>query len=223
MREIKHIVSLGTLCHTSRMMQRIHVKKVSYPFDWIFTDENIVIDMLEDNFNKLMDKSYYQDAVHKFSERMCGHSYYHEDLFFHKNPRNDDDYQYYQRCIGRFKDMLKDGGQKLFIIMYSPQSTKHPSDVSKMFEDNMNKEDIIINLKERGVKLNNVLMKHTNNFKLLVVMNFGNNLNQSFNMEVQHKIHFLTLNTLSDSTGVTFKNNSDNLYYSGLMCEHFLR
>jgi hypothetical protein len=227
MKEIKYIVSLGTLCHTAREMQRILVKKVSYPFDWMFTDEKILIDVLEDDFNKFMDKSYYQDVAHKFIERSCGHSFYHEDFFFHKNPRNDDDYQYYQRCIGRFKDMLKDDGDKLFILMYSPQSTKHPSDVYKMFEDNMSKKDIIINLKERGHSLNNILMKHTHNYKLLVVMNFGDNVEQSFTMEHDSNIRFLTLNTLSQSTGVTFKDNNDNLFFdnlfiSGTLDEHFI-
>jgi hypothetical protein len=28
---------------------------------------------------------------------------------------------------------------------------------------------------------------------------------------------------LSESTGVTFKDNMDNLFFSGLMCEHYLK
>jgi hypothetical protein len=223
MKGYKYVCSLGTLCHPTRMMQRIHVKDVSYPFDWLFTDENIVIDILEDNFAKFMDKTYYTDVKHKFSERTCGHTHYHEDFFFHKNPRNEDDYNYYQRCINRFKLMMVDSQQKLFIMMYTPQSTKHPSDVYQMFEDNMNKEDIIANLKERGIKLNNTLMKYTNNFNLLVVMNFGGNDFQSYDMEHHDNIRFLTLNTLSFSTGVTFNDKNDNVYFSGIMCEHFLK
>lgn len=220
---IQHFISLGTLCHPARMLQRIHVKNVSYPFDWMFTDENVVIDILNDDFNKFMDKSYYGDVKNKFSERTCGHSLYHEDFFFHKNPRNEDDYLYYQRCINRFKGMLRDPGGKLFIMMYAPGSTKHPTDVYKMFEDGSSKEDIISNVKLRAHNLNNTLMNYTSNYKLLVVMNFGNNDKQSFEMQNWSNIDFLTLNTLSESTGVTFKDNADNLYFSGLMCEHYLR
>lgn len=220
---IQHFISLGTLCHPARMLQRIHVKNVSYPFDWMFTDENVVIDILNDDFNKFMDKSYYGDVKNKFSERTCGHSLYHEDFFFHKNPRNEDDYLYYQRCINRFKGMLRDPGEKLFIMMYSPGSTKHPTDVYKLFNEEYHTETILNNLRLRGENLNNTLMKFTNNYKLLIVMNFGNNEKQSFQMVHHGNIHYLTLNTLSESTGVTFKDNADNLYFSGIMCEHYLK
>lgn len=220
---IQHFISLGTLCHPARMLQRIHVKNVSYPFDWMFTDENVVIDILNDDFNKFMDKSYYGDVKNKFSERTCGHSLYHEDFFFHKNPRNEDDYLYYQRCINRFKGMLCDPGEKLFIMMYSPGSTKHPTDVYKLFNEEYHTETILNNLRLRGENLNNTLMKFTNNYKLLIVMNFGNNEKQSFQMVHHGNIHYLTLNTLSESTGVTFKDNADNLYFSGIMCEHYLK
>ncbi len=220
---IQHFISLGTLCHPARMLQRIHVKNVSYPFDWMFTDENVIIDILNDDFNKFMDKSYYGDVKNKFSERTCGHSLYHEDFFFHKNPRNEDDYLYYQRCINRFKGMLRDPGEKLFIMMYSPGSTKHPTDVYKLFNEEYHTETILNNLRLRGENLNNTLMKFTNNYKLLIVMNFGNNEKQSFQMVHHGNIHYLTLNTLSESTGVTFKDNADNLYFSGIMCEHYLK
>ncbi len=220
---IQHFISLGTLCHPARMLQRIHVKNVSYPFDWMFTDENVIIDILNDDFNKFMDKSYYGDVKNKFSERTCGHSLYHEDFFFHKNPRNEDDYLYYQRCINRFKGMLCDPGEKLFIMMYSPGSTKHPTDVYKLFNEEYHTETILNNLRLRGENLNNTLMKFTNNYKLLIVMNFGNNEKQSFQMVHHGNIHYLTLNTLSESTGVTFKDNADNLYFSGIMCEHYLK
>lgn len=225
MSSIKHFCSLGTLCHTARMMQRVHIKPVSYPFDWLFTDENIIINILEDNFTKFLDKSFYCDVKNKFSDRTCGHKLYHEDFFFHKNPRNDNDYEYYLRTIDRFKKMLRDPNEKLFIITYAPEKTKHSSDVFKIFEKIgiENKKDIILNLKERAKKLNNTLINLTNNYKLLVVMNFGGNDVQSFEMELMGNIHFLTLNTLSYSNGVEFTNNNDNLFFSGIICEHYFR
>jgi hypothetical protein len=107
--------------------------------------------------------------------------------------------------------------------MYTPGSTKHPSDVYKLFENGSSKDGIILDLKGRGENLNNTLMNFTNNYKLLVVMNFGDNDKQSFEMEHSGNIHYLTLNTLSESNGVTFKDNSDNLFFSGIMCEQYLR
>ena len=222
---IKHFCSLGTLCHPTRMMQRLHIKPVSYPFDWIFCDEDIIVDVLEDDFNKFMDKSYYLDLKNNFNDPSCGcgHSYYHEDFFFHKNPRNEEHYAYYQRCIDRFKKMLKVYDEKMFIMMYTPETTQHPKDVYQLFENGMSKEDIISNIKSRVIKLNETLRKHTSNFILLVIINFGDNTEQTFKMEHLENIHYLTLNTLSHSTGVTFRNNADNLFLSGIVCEHYFK
>lgn len=223
MGEIKHFCSLGTICHTARMMQRVHVKRVSYPFDWIFTDDEIIIDILNDDFNKFLDKSYYTDVKNKYSERTCGHTFYHEDFFFHKNPRNEEDHLYYQRCVERFRDLTKNGESKLFIMMFSPESTNHPTYMGEKFKNGIDKEVIIQELKQRGRKLNEVLRTKTSNYKLLIVMNFGNNPSQSFNMEWEGNLHFLTLNTLSHSGGVTFNDNMDNLFYSGIISEHYFR
>lgn len=204
-------------------MQRIHVKKVSYPFDWIWTDDTIIVDMIEDDFAKLLDKSYYVEPVHKFSERMCGHTYYHEDLFFHKDPRNEEDHQYYHRCVDRFKEMVKSPEEKLFIMMFSPFVTKYPIDLHEMIERGDDKSLIIERMKQKGRNVMNALEKITNNHKLCVVMNFGDNERQTFKMEHEGRIDFLELNTLSHSNGVTFIDNADNLYFSGLMCEHYRR
>ena len=219
---IKQFCSLGTLCHTARMMQRIHVKNTSYPFDWMFTDEEVLIDILGDDFNKFMDKSYYGEVAHKFGDRCAGHSLYHEDFFFHKNPRNQDDYEYYQRCIDRFKGLLVNPEMKLFITFYAPQLTTHPKEVYKLFARNASKDEIINDVKVRSSNLNNILMNHTFNYKLLTVLNFGGNTEQSFNMDKNGNMDFLTLNTISHSNGVEFQGNNDNLFFSGIMCEHYL-
>lgn len=219
MGEIKHFCSLGALCYTVRMIQCIHVKKVFYPFNWIFTDEEVIIDILNDDF----DKSYYTDVKDKFIGRGCEYSYYYEDFLFHKNPRNEDDYLYYQRCIERFRDLMKNGESKLFIMKFSPEQTNHPTQVGEMFKNGIDKEVIIQELKQRGRRLNEVLGTKTSNYKLLIVMNFGNNPSQSFNIECEGNLHFLTLNTLSYGNGVTFSDNTDNLFYSGIMTEQYFR
>ena len=222
---IQYFCSLGTICHPARLLQRIHVKNVSYPFDWLFTDEKIIIDVLNNDFNKFMDKSYYSDAAHNFNDNGCGHSEYHEDFFFHKNPRKEEDYLYYQRCITRFKDMLHDNAEKLFIMMYAPGLTKHPTEVYKLFEQEVSKEDIIADIRLRGQNLNSTLMNFTNNYKLLIVMSFGNNDKQSFELDRNGSVDYLILNTLAESTGVTFKDThtADNSLLSGIICEYYFK
>jgi len=220
-----YVCSLGTLCHTGRFMQRLRIKNTSYPFDWVFSDSDIIIDCLKDDFNKFLDPSYYVDVKNNYNSNSCGHSLYHEDFFFHKNPRNNDDYQYYLRCVDRFKKLCNGGGRKLFIIFFSPESTKHPKDLSDLFESGQSKDEIINTMKLKGRELNTELCKHASNYKLLVIMNFGNNETQSYEMEPEGSIDFLTLNTKFPSKGVTFNEgwttnrDPDNYYLSGLFSE----
>jgi hypothetical protein len=223
---IKHVCSLGTICHTGRLMQRIHLKKVSYPFDWVFSDEKIIVDCLSTRFEKFLDKSYYVDVAHPYHEKSCGHSLYHEDFFFHKDPRRDDDYEYYKRCVDRFNNLCQVNESKLFILMYSPQTTRHPEDLYRLFEQELPKEQIIEEIKDRGRMLNLELRKHAIQYRLLIIMNFGGNETQSYDMITEGVIDFMELNTISPSQGVTFNDGTyntnrhpDNYYISGLMNE----
>ena len=58
MLEINYTCSLGNLCHGSQILKRNNYKKCSYPFDWIFSNYDIIINCLEDDFNIFLDKSY---------------------------------------------------------------------------------------------------------------------------------------------------------------------
>ncbi len=59
--EINNVCSLGTLCHTATLLKRNNLKISSYPFDWIFSNINIIIDCIEDDFNSFLDKKYYKN------------------------------------------------------------------------------------------------------------------------------------------------------------------
>ena len=207
--------SFGTTCHTARMMQRMNIKKVSYPFDWIFSDESMIQEIIQDDFQKFINPKYFIEPKNKYSEKQCGHKIYHEDLFFHKNPRKKEDYDYYLRCIDRFKNLLKSPEQKHFFLFYSPQNTNHP----KYLNGNQNEEII----KNKVIKFNEFLKTKTYNYKMICLIIHGENKQQEFKLELNEEVNFFSIKTLSNSLGVTFQNNADNIYLSGLMCEHFLK
>jgi hypothetical protein len=56
---IKYVCSLGPRCHTASFLKRNHLKKASYPFDWIFSDIDMITHCLEDDFNIFLDKQYF--------------------------------------------------------------------------------------------------------------------------------------------------------------------
>ena len=104
MEEINYTCSLGSLCHSAQILKRNEYKLCSYPFDWIFLNYYNILDCIQDNFNIFLDKSYYINI----SESKCGHLKYHDCMFNHHNPLiNIDHYNYYKRCVDRFKILLQ--------------------------------------------------------------------------------------------------------------------
>ena len=50
MLDINHVCSLRSLCHSSQILKRNKYKLCSYPFDWIFSNCDTIIDCLENDF-----------------------------------------------------------------------------------------------------------------------------------------------------------------------------
>ena len=59
--EISYVCSLGSCCHTAELIKRRGYKMESYPFDWLFSDIDIVTKCINDNFETLLDKKKYVD------------------------------------------------------------------------------------------------------------------------------------------------------------------
>jgi hypothetical protein len=201
--EINFVCSLGTICHTAMCVQRLQWKVTSYPFDWIFTDEKIVKHCLMDDFKTFLNPLYYIDYPIPCTDK-CGHSLYHPIMFNHRNPKNEKDYQYYQRCVQRFRDTLSNPLPKLFILGYYNIN-------------NFCLEEHIQKAYECRVELST----HTNNYTLLVILNIVGN-SQNHYLYVLQNILFLELHTLSKSGGVSFLEESDNMYLENLLKKLFV-
>ena len=121
-------------------------------------------------------------------------------MFQHHNPLiNKDNYNYYVRCVNRFQNLLLKQELKLFIIIIP----------------NMNNIDE--NVKKKILEFNNKFSKHTTNYILLVIFNISEKENNNHNFIYNNNIHFLELHTLSNSNGVIFLNNNDNIYLNNLI------
>ena len=195
MEEINYTCSLGSLCHSSQILKRNNLKLCSYPFDWIFSDWYNIIHCIEDNFNIFLDKSYYINI----SRSRCGHSKYNSCMFNHHNPLiNIGHYNYYVRCVDRFKNLLQKQQHKLFIMTF------------------VNMNNIDENIKNNIIDFNNKFSKYTSNYTLLVIFNISNKHHHHI-FTYNDNIHFLELYTLSDSNGLQFKNNDDNIYLDSII------
>jgi hypothetical protein len=196
MLEINYTCSLGPFCHSSQILKRNNLKVCSYPFDWIYSNCENVIHCIEDNFNIFLDKSYYINL----SETQCGHSKYNGSMFNHHNPLiNFDNYNYFVRCVDRFKNLLEKREHKLFIMTFINMDST---------------ENVIM---EYIADFNNKFSKYTSNYTLLVIFNISNKEVNHHTFTYFDNIHFLELHTLSVSGGSGFYNDDDNVYLDDII------
>ena len=196
MLEINYTCSLGLLCHSSQILKRNKYKLYSYPFDWIFSNMDNIIDCIENKFTVFLDKSYYINI----SETKCGHSKYNQNMFNHHNPLiNIEHYNYFIRCIDRFNNLLQKQEHKLFMMIF------------------INMNNISENIKNKIIEFNNTLSKYTFNYTLFVIFHIKNKEQNDSIFTYIDNIHFLELHTLSKSNGVEFIDNNDNLYLDDII------
>jgi hypothetical protein len=121
-------------------------------------------------------------------------------MFNHHNPlNNENDYNYYIRCINRFKQLLLYEEQKLFIMLFN-----NMDNIEEKFKNNI-------------IDFNNKFSKYTKNYKLLVICQIKNKNNNYHTFIHNDNIDFLELHTLSDSNGKDFKNGIDNNYLNNII------
>jgi hypothetical protein len=197
--EIKYVCSLGPWCHIASLLKKNNLKLASYPFDWIFSNQDTIIHCLEDNFKTFLDKSNYIDI----SDTKCGHTVYHPEMFNHHNLlRNENDYNYYIRCSYRFQHLLKCDEPKLFI--------------TGCFNMNVIDESVTNSM----IFFNTKLSKHTQNYTLLVIFHLPNKKNNHV-FTYKDNIHFLELHTLTRSHGIFFDNENDNTYLDNILMQTY--
>lgn len=113
-------IGLGQNCNASWYLKATDNKRASYPFDWIFTTPEFILDMLNDDFEKLLDRK--QLIPHGMD---AGHEYYHEWLFGHRNPASSDgDYAFLERCVARWRELMQSQKPVMFVSVILNESDK---------------------------------------------------------------------------------------------------
>ena len=199
---IKHICSLGRNCHSASLIKRNGWKKESFPFDWIFTNLNMIKHCMQDDFKILLDKQYYPDKNPDAWQQ--SHTFYHpfsdDRTFNHHNPLVEKDYQYFKRGVSRFRNLLK--SNDFFVFLYME----------------VNSDPINNTFKEKIIEFNTSLKKKANNYALIcIVQSVGKT--QSYKFDSIDNIHFIDLTTISNSNGKEFIINEDNLFLDKLLRE----
>lgn len=205
--------SLGSGCNSSHVFKRLELKTESYPFDWINSSTEVVRDCIKDDFNKFLDRSLYSPAENLWDDdRVCYHDFYKpfltqdghpaKKIFFrHRDPlHNKNDYDYYQRCVERFRDVLISEEHKVFLVLY------------------INKNNDITDSITDGLLLSKFLEDYTSNFTLIAVHQetTGHRSHRFIN---GNNLKFIQLTTLSFHHGGGCEDPSDDLYLDEIIKE----
>jgi hypothetical protein len=202
---IHHVCSLGTLCLSAQLCKDIQLKLESYPFDWIFSSFETITHCINDDFKTFLDKSYYTDVKDKLlGHRQCGHTLYHPNMFNHHDLRTDADYNYYKRCIERFKQLLRVNTNKLFVVAFDNQS-KNNCDA----------------IKDQVFKLNKFLKTLTHNYYILAVIHILEQDNTYHTITNNENIKFLELYAKSASYGTGFDDRNEYDYLQKTILDNY--
>lgn len=197
--KFKHACSIGNYCFSSALLNVLEIRKMALPFDWLFTTPKATVEILNNDFSDFLNKDYIVDIgdVSPMNGNQAGHSLYHKNFFNHKDPRNEVDYEYYVRCIDRFRDFIKLEGKKLFICSYK--------NLDKKMDDTL-MWDIF--------ELNKTLRSITKDYHLLCHINYPNSKERKTEITEIGDVTFFEMHTKLDNHGLGYGDDGDSkLFY----------
>ena len=206
-------VSIGENCNSAWYLKETNNKNSSYPYDWIFSSPEIIIDTLNDNFEKFLDKKLITSLG-----KNAGHEYYHSSLFNHRNPLlSDNDYHYYKRSTQRLIDLFNNKTPVVFICTVLNEYEKRTS-----WYNGFNKK--IKRPKKQTLAdfmvLIDLILSKNSEAKFFFIEQYTE---KEIEMSVEHStknIFWIKYCSLGRNNGVKYKNSLDDtimkIIYSGL-------
>lgn len=192
------IASLGSFCITSSILKYFGLKSASMPFDWLFAAPDAVIDCLENDFVHFLDRDQHVSLTEHAGKNSAGHLRYDRDvyaegMFNHRDITEDEHYDYYLRCVERFRALLASDRDKLFILI-----------CDRLGEDQTLFHRVSALLRERTVKshLIAISLHHISHTPACL---------QIYKMHDEDGHRFYKFGASSPHDGVQFQDDLDNL------------
>jgi hypothetical protein len=196
--EFKHACPIGNYCFSSAVLNVLKIRDKALPFDWLFTTPKYTCEILKDDFKEFLNKEHYvdiHDVAIEHGGRQAGHALYHKNLFNHKNPREKVDYDYYVRCVERFREFLKTDEKKLFICSYKNTFKKIDEIKSEIFE------------------LHKALSEKTQNFHILCHANYPYHMDVRSVITEVDDVTFFELYSRGENHGLGYNVPTDTIEF----------
>jgi hypothetical protein len=208
----EQFVSLGENCSTAWYLKQSGLKKASYPFDWIFSSPEIILDCINDSFTKFMDRSFIKPNKNNLS---AGHLYYHTNLFNHRNPlKSDEDYNYYQRCCDRFLNLIQTENNIKYLITLINEPDKRPAWANGFTQSfAMPRTQSYKTL----IELISSLKNSNKNSQFVIIDHYTNQKRRIAFEKIDMSVFFITFSAGGESTGVYYRDFLDDLCFKRIM------
>ena len=182
---VTNVVSVGTHCLTAVMLKKIGLKAYSTPFDWIFSSIPMVAHCISDDFAHFLDKRHFSPIPLEkridSNTSFCDHQFYLENfgvrsVFNHYDISKDEVYDYYRRCVDRFRKAIRSGDRTLLIgiVPHSPEIENNFNNLSEVIKDRPGVELLLIGAKKANhLKFGFELIKKNGKNNLFELNMFG--------------------------------------------------
>jgi len=226
----RHVISLGCRCTSANIFKSHNKRRYAGPFDWAFCCPAIVASCLRDDFQAFLDRKQYFLAATKHDtvglppgsrpqeRRLIGHKTFSPMMrgvgrgviFNHRDPLHvDEDLQYLQRAVARFRHVLQSEERKLFVILNINEQLWTDYGISALFDE---------------------LYSRTSNFLLLAVDCVKHAGERAFSQpaeilshQIEGNAELLTyrLHCAGDNTGSYFRDNRDGVRVKELLIDPY--
>ena len=122
-RPFRYVLSLGSRCVCSRILRDLGLRKYAGPFDWIYSNAEMVRHALRTDFVPFLDTTQIHKAGQSFSHATYGELLARKVVFPHHDPVNRDR-EHFRRAVGRFRAIARSRERKLFIMAYLVKSAR---------------------------------------------------------------------------------------------------
>lgn len=138
------VFSVGHRCTSSSLIKEMKQKFESYPFDWVVSKLDSIAHCIETDFVEFLKVENYEatesetfnlcDTVKKtiMRENVVYNKHYEDHAIFpneigtygmqicmtHHDIRNEEDLKYFERCVGRFRNMMSSDVRKYYLYVH---------------------------------------------------------------------------------------------------------
>jgi Putative papain-like cysteine peptidase (DUF1796) len=103
--KFRHAISIGSSCLTANLLRRSNLRRYACPFDWAFSNPNLVLSCIRDDFKEYLDKD---NLINDGSPTAWGHHTYRhryglQRTLNHHDVREQVDYERLRRAAIRFQ------------------------------------------------------------------------------------------------------------------------